>query len=585
MTIFRVWAPDATSLDVQVRGGDRVPMARASGGWWAADVPSADPGTDYAYALDGGEPLPDPRSPWQPEGIFGPSRAVDHAAFVWHDQGWQAPPLSAALIYELHVGTFTPEGTFDSTIGRLDHLAELGVTHVELMPIVEFPGARGWGYDGADLFAPHHAYGGPDGLKRLVDAAHARGLAVLLDVVYNHFGPSGSFAPRFGPYLTDRYRTPWGRALNLDGAHSDKVRRFVVDNALMWLRDYHADGLRLDAVHAILDQSALHILEEIARAVRELGAHLGRHLVVIAESDLNNPRLVRSWDAGGYGLDAQWSDDFRHALHTVLTGESDGFLADFGSLEDLAHAFENGYVYEGRYSAYRKRRHGRPAPDLLGHRLLGYLQNHDQIGNRAGGERSAALMPPGRLKLAAALVLTAPFVPLLFQGEEWGASTPFLFFTDHDDPEVARAVSEGRKREFGGFGWEPDRFPDPQDPRTFERSKLDWDELARGPHAAMYDWHRRLLRLRRASPALTDGRLDRVRARFDEDARWLVVERSPLSIACNLAGGRQRVPLPGGLERTLLLASEPSVELVHDGVELPPDSVAIVERPEDESPG
>jgi maltooligosyltrehalose trehalohydrolase len=578
MTTLRVWAPLAQRVDVEVDGA-RLPLTAGEGGWWAADVPAAGPGSEYAFVLDDGEPLPDPRSPWQPSGVHGPSRVVDHQAFPWQDQGWQAGPLAAAVLYELHIGTFTPEGTFEAAIARLDHLVDLGITHVELMPVNEFAGSRGWGYDGVDLYAPHHAYGGPQGLKRLIDACHARGLAVLLDVVYNHLGPAGSYLSRFGPYFTDRYATPWGPAVNLDGPHSHEVRRFFCDNALLWLRDYHVDGLRLDAVHALVDTSAVPFLEQLAAEVDALAAHLGRHLILIAESDLNDPRLVRAPEVGGYGLDAQWSDDFHHALHTVLTGERDGYYADFGAFADLAKALEQAFVYDGRYSAFRRRPHGRPPTGLAGHRFLGYLQNHDQIGNRATGERSSHLLSPARLKMAAALVLTAPFIPLLFQGEEWGASSPFQYFTAYDDPALGQAVATGRREEFAAFGWQPHDVPDPQARDTFARSKLPWDELGRAPHAGLLDWHRRLIRLRRAVPALADGRLDRVHVDWDEEARWLVVERGPVAVVCNLAERTQRVPvrLPGVTE--VLLASDPAVHLTAGGVTLSPDAVALLGSP------
>lgn len=578
MTLFRVWAPNAHRVEVQTESEHlptRIPMTASARGWWQADVPTATSGTDYRFILDGGEPLPDPRSPWQPQGIFGPSRVVDHSAYHWNDSSWQAPPLESAIIYELHIGTFTPIGTFDSAIGRLDHLVELGVTHVELMPVNEFPGARGWGYDGVDLYAPHSAYGGPDGLKRLVDACHAHGLAVLLDVVYNHLGPSGNFLSRFGPYFTEHYQTPWGSAVNLDGAESDEVRRFICDNALMWLRDYHIDGLRLDAVHAFHDSSAVHLLEQLAEEVGELQAQLGRHFALIAESDLNDPRVVRSRDIGGYGLDAQWSDEFHHALHTVLTGEHDGYYADYGTLADLAYALEHAYVYDGRYSAFRKRRHGRPSSGLSGHRFLGYLQTHDQIGNRARGERSSSLLSPERLKIAAALVLTAPFVPMLFQGEEWGATTPFQYFTDHQDANLARAVSEGRRSEFAAFGWNPDDIPDPQSPATFQRSKLDWSELESKLHASHYQWHRDLIRLRHTRPDLSDGRLDRVHVRYDEAACWLTVQRGDVCIMCNLTANAQAIPLPPRAGRSILLASAAGIEMRGERVEVPRNSVVI----------
>lgn len=571
---IRVWAPNAKRVEIET-AGQRTAMLEAGGGWWRApfDVP---PGADYAFCLDGGPPRPDPRSPFQPQGLHGPSRAVDHAAFSWNDHRWQARPLHSAIVYELHVGTFTTEGTFEAVIGKLGHLAELGVTHVELMPVNEFPGRRGWGYDSVDLYAPHHGYGGPDGLKRLIDACHRQGLAVLIDVVYNHLGPAGNYLHEFGPYFSDRHHTPWGWAINFDGPQSDEVRRFFCDNALTWLRDYHADGLRLDAIHAIVDTSALPFLEQLATEVAELASHLGRHLVLVAESDLNDPRVVRNWEIGGFGFDAQWSDDFHHALHTVLTGEREGYYADFGRLEDLALALEQNFVYAGRYSEFRGRSHGRATLNLSAHRFLAYLQNHDQLGNRAQGDRSSHLMSTGRLKVGAALVLTSPFVPMLFQGEEWGATAPFQFFTDFEEPELAQAVREGRPKEFAAFGWSPEQIPDPQDPATFERSKLNWSELAHPPHAELLDWHRRLIRLRGEESALTDGRLDRVQTRFDEQARWLAVERGPITVVCNLGEQPQRVPISQDRPRTVRLASEPQMEVDSVGVLLPRDAVVIL---------
>ncbi|HXA30059.1 MAG TPA: malto-oligosyltrehalose trehalohydrolase [Candidatus Angelobacter sp.] len=573
---FAVWAPHAERVDLAIRGRN-LPMRRGEGGWFSVEDGDAAPGDRYGFRLDGAEPLPDPRSPSQPDGVHGLSEVVDHAAFAWTDQGWHGAPLSAAVIYELHTGTFTPEGSFDAVIPRLGALVDLGVTAIELMPVAEFPGARGWGYDGVDLYAPHHAYGGPAGLKRLVDAAHARGLAVILDVVYNHLGPDGNHLARFGPYFTEKYRTPWGAALNYDDAGSDEVRRFAIDNALMWLRDHHVDGLRLDAVHAILDGSAVHLLEQLAVEVEALQAELGRTLWVIAESDLNDPRLVRAREASGYGLDAQWSDDFHHALHAALTGERNGYYADFGPLSDVARALANVFVNDGRYSRFRRRRHGRPATGLPGDRFLGYLQNHDQVGNRAMGERSAALMSPGRLRIGAALVLAAPFVPLLFQGEEWAASSPFQYFTDHRDPALGRAVTEGRRREFAAFGWSAEEVPDPQDPSTFSRSRLDWSERDRPPHRDMLEWHRRLIALRREQAALSDARLERVSARADDAAGWLLLRRGPLSVLCNVSDGAVRVELGAAVPRQVLLASHEGVEVGGDGIALPPQSVVIVE--------
>ncbi|MDQ4024220.1 MAG: malto-oligosyltrehalose trehalohydrolase, partial [Actinomycetota bacterium] len=445
MIELTVWAPAAERVELVLAGG-REPMERRAGGWWSVRA-GATPGDDYGFALDGGDPLPDPRSRWQPNGVHGLSRLLDHSAYEWSDAGWRGRPLASAVICELHTGTFTPEGTFVAAIEKLDHLVRLGITHVELLPVAQFPGDRGWGYDGVDLFAPHESYGGPEGLKRLVDACHARGLGVIVDVVYNHLGPAGNYLGSFGPYFTDRYATPWGRAVNFDGPGSLEVRTFFVDNALAWLRDYHCDGLRLDAVHAILDASAIHVLEEMQLRVEELETHLDRDLFLIAESDLNDPRVVNRREAGGYGLDAQWSDDFHHALHAVLTGERDGYYADFGTVGHFAKALREAFVYAGTYSEYRGRIHGRPATGLPGYRFLGYLQDHDQVGNRAVGERSSALMSPELLKVGAALVLTSPFVPLLFMGEEWGATSPFQYFTAHEDPELGRACSEGRRHE------------------------------------------------------------------------------------------------------------------------------------------
>ena len=573
MHTFEVWAPAAHSIEVKV-GEKAHPMQACERGWWRTRVEDAGPGTDYSFLIDGGDPVPDPRSPSQPHGIHGPSRLVDHAAFAWTDQNWQAKPLSSAIIYELHVGTFTSQGTFQSAREQLDYLVELGITHVELMPVNEFSGLWGWGYDGVDLYAPHHAYGAPDDLKWLVNTCHAKGLAIVLDVVYNHFGPVGNYLNRFGPYFTDVYHTPWGAAVNLDHKGSYEVRRYLSDNALMWLRDYHFDGLRLDAVHAFIDHSALHFLEHLSREVDALSSQIGKYLVLIAESDLNDPRVVTSREANGYGMDAQWSDDFHHALHAILTGERGGYYEDFGSLSQLAKALQHVFIYDGIYSPYRERLHGRPVVGLSGHHFLGYAQNHDQIGNRAQGERLSQLVSLGRQKIAAALVLTSPFIPMLFQGEEFGASSPFQYFSQHEDPEVAEKVSEGRKNEFGAFGWNPEAVPDPQDAATFERSKLHWEEINLEPHASLLDWHKKLIALRRSTSTLTDGRTDRVEVSYDERADWLVMKRREIEIVCNLGADRQAIPIsrvPGQV-----MCSENNFQLRPGTIELPQDSVAIL---------
>jgi len=577
MHVFEVWAPRASTMDVKI-GNKKFPLGKKPRGYWSAAVEEAGPGTDYGFVIDGLEPaLPDPRSQWQPYSAHGESRVVNHAAFAWRDSGWQAPPLSSALIYELHLGTFTPEGTLQAAEGRLDYLKDLGVTHVELMPIANFPGKRGWGYDGVDLYAIFNAYGEPDDLKRFVDACHGKGLAVLLDVVYNHLGPVGNYLGKFGPYFTHSHTTPWGDAVNFEEAGATEVRRFLIDNALMWLRDYHIDGLRLDAVHAYVDRSAIHFLEEITGEVRRLEAAMGKHFALIAESDLNDPRIVKAEEAGGYGLDAQWSDDFHHALFSVISGERAGYYADFGSLAQLAKSLRCVFVYDGNYSEYRGRNHGRQIVGLSGHRFIGFVQNHDQVGNRAQGERVSHEAGVGRAKIAAALVLTAPFVPMLFQGEEFGASAPFLYFTDYDDPELGRMISEGRKKEFVAFGWAPDQIPDPQDEQTFLQSKLDWAELTEQPHGSLLQWHKDLINLRRNLSGLTDGNLNAVNVRFDEEAQWLVLERGSLRIACNLGQAPAHVEVGDGAQ--LLLASDDSIALSGANVKLGPDSVALLSVP------
>jgi maltooligosyltrehalose trehalohydrolase len=480
------------------------------------------------------------------------------------------------VVYELHVGTFTQAGTFDSAIERLDYLVELGTTYVELMPVAAFPGGYGWGYDGASLFAVNELYGGPDGLKRLVDACHARGLAVLLDVVYNHFGPVGNYSGRFGPYLTDKHRTPWGGAVNFEDWGSDEVRRFFCDNALMWIRDYHIDGLRLDAVHEFVDRSAVHFMEQLADEVKDLSARLGRRLVLIAESDLNDPRVVTARKIGGYGMDAQWSDDFHHALFALLHsgGREKGYYVDFGSVAKLAKALTKTFVQDGTYSRYRGRNHGRSVEDLSPHQFLGYIQTHDQVGNRAIGDRVEQIVGMDRAKVAAGIVLTAPFVPMIFQGEEFAASTPFQYFADHEDPEMARAVKEGRRGEFAAFGWKPEDIPDPERVETFQRSKLRWDEVHEGRHEEMLEWYRRLIALRRGSPALNDGEPGQTKVSFDEERRWLVVERGAVTVMGNLGTETVELDNPRGL--ALVLASRVDVEAAGTRVLVPPDTLAVL---------
>ncbi|GAC1670659.1 MAG: malto-oligosyltrehalose trehalohydrolase [Steroidobacteraceae bacterium] len=556
--ILELWAPQAKSVEL-VTPQQRIALRRAAAAenmsaaeYWHCKVDACLLQNGYRYSVDGADPIADPRSMWQPDGVHGPSHIVQAARLrdaQPHPRYFQAKQLREAVIYELHVGTFTPGGTYAAAQAKLPHLVRLGVTHVELMPLATFPGRRGWGYDGVDLYAPFPAYGTPRELVSFIDSCHAEGLGVLLDVVYNHLGPDGNYLARYGPYFTDSYKTGWGSAINFDGPHSDGVRRFIIDNALMWLRDYGFDGLRLDAVHAIFSFDAVHVLEELADAVRQLGEELGRTFVLIAESDLNDPRLVRSPARGGFGLNAQWADDFHHAIHRFFTGESDGYYADFEGLADVASALRHGFVYQGQYSPHRRRRHGRPPEGVAPHQLVVCSQNHDQIGNRAQGERLSMMLPAPQLKAVAALTLLAPFVPLMFQGEEWGATTPFLYFTDHENAELGRLVAEGRSREFGSFGWQGS-VPNPQQLETFTRSQLDWSEPEKAPHAQMLEWYRRVIRLRRENPPRSKAAV-----KFDGKAAWLRFVAGDLLCVFNFAATAQRVPMPRG-EWQLELSSD-----------------------------
>lgn len=569
---FKVWAPKPERVEL-VLGEERHSMSRSANGWWRTDLEVPKRPVRYGFSLDGGPAIPDPRAPRLPDGVHALGEVYDPSVFSWTDAGFRAAPLSSALIYELHVGTFSETGTFDGVIERLDHLIDLGVTHVELMPVNTFPGARGWGYDGVGLFAPHEPYGGPDGLCRLIDACHQRGLGVIIDVVYNHLGPEGNYLGQFGPYFTDRYHTPWGEAVNLDGRGSDEVRRFFLDNAIMWMRDYHADGLRIDAIHAFADESAKHLLEEMAEEKEALEAEVGRPLVLIAESDLNDPKVVRSREAGGYGMDAQWTDDFHHAMHALLTDERQGYYEDFGRLSQVAESIERAFVIDGQYASFRGRRHGRPVGDLGGHRFVVYGQTHDQVGNRAVGDRISHLVSEGRTRAVAALVLTSPFVPMLFMGEEWAATSRFQFFSDFGDDHLKRAVRDGRRREFEDFGWRAEDIPDPQDEATFACSRLRWSELIEPGHAEMLRWYRSLIELRRRFPELTDGRRDRVRVRCSDPEGWLTVSRGRVSLAINV--GPRPVVLPP-VSGQVVTAFPDSVSSDAHGLVLPSDGVAVV---------
>lgn len=494
---FVLWAPKArtVSLVFQNSPHEIIPMDSLADGYFHAHAGHLDPGSQYLYRLDDGRELPDPTSRYQPEGVHGPSQIVDLNDFRWTDLNWKGRSLESSVFYEVHVGTFTHQGSFEALISHLPELVDLGVTTIELMPIAQFPGSRNWGYDGVYLFAPQNTYGGPAALQHFINAAHQQGLSVALDVVYNHLGPEGNYLNAYGPYFTDRYRTPWGEALNFDGRGADDVRRFFIENALYWLEDYHFDVLRLDAVHGIFDYGARHFLADLKSSVAALSKRLGRMMHLIAESDLNDARILRLSEEGGYNLDAQWSDDFHHALHTLLTGEKLGYYSDFEGVAPLACTLRDGWYYSGQHSRHRGRRHGNSPQALPSSKFVVCNQNHDQVGNRAAGERLSSLVNFEALKLAAGTTLLSPFVPLLFMGEEYGETAPFQYFTSHGDPALVDAVRRGRREEFKAFGWETN-VPDPQDELTFRRSSLNHSLKQKEPHHTLWRFYQRLLRIR-----------------------------------------------------------------------------------------
>ncbi len=556
MTEFRVWAPKPALVRLDVDGAVHA-MTRSDDGWWHTTIDTP-PDARYGYLLDDDPAvLPDPRSARQPDGVHARSQLWEPSPTNWTDTAWPGRSVEGAVIYELHVGTFTGDGTFDSAIEKLDFLADLGIDFVELMPVNSFSGSHGWGYDGVLWYSVHEPYGGPDGLVRFVNACHARGLGVLIDAVFNHFGPSGNYLPRFGPYLSSG-SNPWGEGINIADADSDEVRRYIIGCALRWMRDFHADGLRLDAVHALVDTTAIHILEELATETDWLSSQLGRPLSLIAESDLNDARLITPHDQHGYGITAQWDDDVHHAIHTAVSGERQGYYADFGSLATLAQTLRHGFFHAGTYSSFRRRRHGRPLDTrtIPATRLLAYTCTHDQVGNRALGDRPSQNLSGGQLAIKAALALGSPYTAMLFMGEEWGASTPFQFFSSHPEPELARATADGRKAEFAEHGWDADDIPDPQDPQTFQRSKLNWGEVGSDGHARLYALYRDLISLRRTEADLADPWLEHLVVDYDEGQRWIMMRRGALSIVCNLGAEPATVPVTG---EVVLSWDEPTV--------------------------
>ncbi|MHA7222037.1 malto-oligosyltrehalose trehalohydrolase [Arthrobacter sp. RHLT1-20] len=591
---FDLWAPDAESVTL-LADGRKYPMSRLSGGdrhaagggrhtgggrdgWWTAAGAPASGEVAYGYLLDGDTtPLPDPRSRRQPEGVHSLSRTFDAGSHDWADGQWKGRGLQGAVIYELHLGTFTPEGTLDAAIGKLGYLADLGIDFVELLPVNGFNGTHNWGYDGVLWYAVHEGYGGPAAYQRFVDAAHAAGLGVIQDVVYNHLGPSGNYLPRFGPYLKPGEGNTWGDSVNLDGPGSDVVRNYILDNSAMWLRDYHVDGLRLDAVHAFKDERAVHLLEEFGALADEISAETGRPATMIAESDLNDPRLLYPRDVNGYGLAGQWSDDFHHAVHVNVSGEATGYYADFESLEALAKVLVDGFFHDGGYSSFRGRHHGRPINTDIVHpaALVVCSQNHDQIGNRATGDRLSQTMGYGQLALAAVATLTAPFTPMLFMGEEYGARTPWQFFTSHPEPELGKATAEGRIREFERMGWDPAVVPDPQDPGTFTRSKLNWAEAAEGDHARLLELYRRLIALRRSTPELAGLGFEDTAVAFSEADGWLRLRRGSVEVAMNFSARPNRLAVGGA---SIALATDDVVRLTAGQLDLPGHSAAIISK-------
>lgn len=577
---FDVWAPDATSVILQANGR-QYPMLQketqpGAEGWWTAPDAPADGEVDYGYLLDGdGHPLPDPRSRRLPAGVHELSRTFDPAAHVWKDSDWKGKKLEGSVIYELHVGTFTPDGTLDAAAQKLDYLAELGVDFIELLPVNGFNGTHNWGYDGVQWYAVHEGYGGPAAYQRFVDAAHAAGLGVIQDVVYNHLGPSGNYLPKFGPYLKQGDANTWGDSVNLDGPGSDVVREYILDNLALWLRDYHVDGLRLDAVHALRDERAVHILEDFGALGDAISEETGLPKTLIAESDLNNPRLIYPRDANGYGLDGQWSDDFHHAVHVNVSGETTGYYEDFQTLGVLAKVLKDGFLHDGSYSSFRGRHHGRPINASLVHpaALVVCNQNHDQIGNRATGDRLSQSLTHGQLAVAAVLTLTSPFTPMLFMGEEFAASTPWQFFTSHPETELGKATAEGRIKEFERMGWDPAVVPDPQDPETFRRSKLKWDEAATGDHARLLELYKSLTALRREHKELAGLGFAETDVKFDDDEHWLRFRRGSIEVLLNFSDTKVRLDDVSG---SLLLATDDGTNLDGEALALAPWGAAIV---------
>lgn len=556
-TRFKVWAPFKDKMEVVIRNGPTRSLQITSQGYWEGETDQTPPGTLYKFRINDSEEFPDPASRSQPEGVHSWSRIISHDCFTWEDKNWKGLDLSQMIIYELHVGTFTSEGTFEAVINKMDHLIDLGVNTIEIMPVSQFPGDRNWGYDGVYPFAAQHSYGGPEGLKKLINACHNNNIAVILDAVYNHMGPEGNYLSQFGPYFTDKYHTPWGSALNFDDKYSDEVRNFFLENVIMWFEEFHFDGLRLDAIHEIIDKSSVHFLKEMRLSVDDLESQTGRKYILIAESDLNDTKIVDPYEKGGFGLEGQWVDDFHHSLHTLLTGENEGYYGDYGKIEHLAKAFRQGFVYDGKYSEFRKRKVGNSPEHLAATKFVVCIQNHDQVGNRMLGERLSSLVDFEKLKLAAGVLLVSPFIPMLFMGEEFAEDHPFQYFVSHNDKDLVKAVQEGRKKEFEYFNHREGEFPDPQSKGTFEASRLNWDFKKSSRKKLMFDYYKELISLKKKG-IFNSFIKDHVVTRIEEEKKYFSAFTTgiePLYAVFNFSNNENETSLPEDVEWEKIIAS------------------------------
>lgn len=595
--LFTVWAPQKQTMLLHIVHpfDKKFEMQKDNDGYFSIELEDINPGARYFYMPGGGKDFPDPASHYQPEDVHGPSEVIDHESFQWQDGYWHSVPLHDMIIYECHIGTFTPEGTFEAAISRLDDLLAMGINTLEILPVSQFPGNRNWGYDGVLPYAVQNSYGGPTGLKKLVEACHKKGMAILIDVVYNHMGPEGNYFSQFAPYFTKIYHTPWGDAINYDGEYSDGVRAYFVNNIIYWLKEFHFDGIRFDAIHAIYDFGAVNIWELAWEQVRQLEQEMGRQFYLIAESDLNNPKVVISPDAGGWGFHAQWLDDFHHALYVILHEEGKPLYYDFGAMEQLAKAYTDGFVHSGEYVKFRKKKFGASSAGLSGDRFVAFIQNHDQIGNRVCGDRLTRMVNFERLKMAAAAVLLSPYIPMLYMGEEYAEDNPFCYFVSHSDKDLVQAVREGRKREFAHLGWNAEP-PDPQGEETFNRSKLSWEKRTQGKHAVMLEWYKELISMRRSLPALRNFKKEFVRA-FCIGQAGLVLHRNDdkgqQGIICvfNFSDEEIQFLVPSGKWKKILdskekqwLEKEEKINLLPDEIsednalQLPPTSITVYQK-------